>query len=79
METGIEKIGSNSIGVLKDPFMKSNITAIRVSSYKSSYSVNHYGTVEFQNGNSKGEQKFTGDSFDDVVLKIKKFIDLELR
>lgn len=79
MKKEIEELGSNAVGVLKDPFNKTSIKSIYVSSYKG-YSgiLVHYGKVEFDNGNTKGEQKFEGESFDDVVLKIKRFIDLEL-
>lgn len=63
--------------ILNDPFKVDKVVSVRVSSYKSPFGreIIHRGTVEFENGNTKGEQIFTGSSFDDVVLQIKSFID----
>lgn len=67
--------------VLKDPFGKRNVTRIYVSMSQSlfndTFSAN--GSVEFKNGDTHGEQKFNGDTFDDVVLKIQAFLKNELK
>jgi hypothetical protein len=68
--------------VLNDPFKKTHVKRIYVSFSENvfidgKYSAN--GSVEFANGNTKGEQKFDGDTFDEVVLKIKSFLDNDLQ
>jgi hypothetical protein len=68
---GKEKLPS----ILKDPFSKINVRRIYVSF---SYTFNQWqanGSVEFLNGDTKGEQKFEGETFDEVVLKIKTFLE----
>ena len=63
---------------LKDPFSKTKITRISVSSAESIFNKGtfyHTGTIKFQNGNTKGEQSFSEDSFDNVVIKIKSFLE----
>jgi hypothetical protein len=73
LEIGNAKMPS----VITDPFKKGRVTGIHVHASKSiigggwSFS----GTVKFENGQTAGEQKFNGDSFDDAVLKIKAMID----
>ena len=70
-QIGKEKLPS----IVKDPFNKNAVKRIYVSfsEFCGSWSAN--GSVEFQNGNTKGEQKFTGQTFDDVVLQIKSLIN----
>jgi hypothetical protein len=53
------------------------VTRIYVSFYKNIFGGNFSasGSVEFQNGNTKGEQNFTGETFDEVVLKIKAMLE----
>lgn len=60
--------------VIKDPFVKVHIKHISVRWYNT-FKIYARGTVEFQNGNTKGEQEFEGDTFDEVVLKIKAMIE----
>jgi len=62
--------------VLNDPFAKVHINRIYVSfrnSWNSGWVAS--GSVEFRNGETKGEQEFTGRTFDEVVMKIKSFIE----
>ena len=63
--------------VVKDPFNKSKITSVSVRYSKGFFNdkFTAYGRVEFEDGNTKGEQQFTGDTFDDVVLSIKSMIE----
>lgn len=72
-------IGYTSMpSVLNDPFKKICITGIHVA-YRESFRKWHAtGWVEFENGATKGEQRFTGETFDDVVQQIKSFINNEL-
>ncbi len=71
-----EYIGKEKLpSVLKNPFGKNSIKRIYVSFSQFSDRWSANGSVEFENGNTKGEQKFTGQTFDDVVLQIKALID----
>ena len=77
-----KNIGNQSLPtVLKDPFKKNCVKRIYVN-YSEGW-INEVwianGVVEFGNGNTKGEQKFEGASFDEVVQKIKIFIEQELK
>jgi hypothetical protein len=67
--------------ILKDPFKKNCVKRIYVN-YSEAWSGKEWkanGVVEFSNGNTKGEQSFSGESFDEVVAKIKIFITEELK
>ena len=66
--------------IIKDPFKKNCVKQIYVY-YSHSWIGDKWeasGSVQFTNGNTKGEQLFSGDTFDEVVMKIKNFIDNEL-
>jgi len=70
-----EQLGKEKMpSILKNPFNKNSVKRIYVSfsEYSNRWSAN--GSVEFQNGNTTGEQKFTGQTFDDVVIQIKEFV-----
>jgi hypothetical protein len=76
--TKIENFGNQSLpSIIKDPFNKNKIYNIEVSF--SDWSMNGgwkaEGTVRFANGNTKGQQNFKGQSFDDVVAQIKTMIE----
>ena len=63
--------------VIKDPFSKNKIKSISVT-YQDFWSNGKWeatGRVQFKNGNTEGEQKFEGTSFDDVVMQIKAMLD----
>jgi hypothetical protein len=64
--------------VINDPFKKTKVRSLTVHCWQSSILDKKWsfgGTVKFENGNTSGEQSFTGKSFDDVVLQIKAMID----
>lgn len=70
--------GTTMPSVISDPFVKKHIVDVSVHAWKSHfapYDWHFSGKVEFQNGDTKGEQRFNGDTFDDVVLKIKAMIE----
>ncbi len=77
----LETLGSEKMpAILKDPFKKNCVKRIYVN-YSEGWTIGKWsgnGAVEFENGNTKGEQKFTGESFDEVVAKIKAFVTTEL-
>ena len=55
--------------ILKDPFKKNCVKRIYVS-YSESWGGQEWwanGNVEFSNGNTKGEQTFVGETFDEVL------------
>lgn len=66
---GQEKMPS----VINDPFAKTHITGISVRWYNNSLKAR--GNVDFENGSTKGSQEFSGETFDEVVLKIKAMLE----
>jgi len=75
----IESIGKEKMpSVLNNPFLRDRIKSIRVNFIQNVFDENDwsaYGSVEFKNGNTSGEQKFKGATFDEVVLQIKSFFN----
>ena len=75
----LEGLGHSKLPTdVKNPFGAKNIESISVCFHKGyfhPYEWSAYGTVKFKNGNTEGEQKFSGESFDDVVVKIKRMLD----
>lgn len=73
-------VNSESLSsVINNPFQKTKIKRIYVSYSQNIFSSDDKwsasGSVEFENGNTKGEQGFSGNTFDDVVLQIKSLIE----
>jgi ABC-type antimicrobial peptide transport system permease subunit len=70
---GKEKLPS----IINDPFKKSKVKSIRVHYGEKVFGIgwHAYGVLEFQNGNTTGEQKFNGETFDDVVASIKEVLN----
>lgn len=69
----------NSVSIINDPFNTRSMKSLRVFCYKlggSGWSYN--GAVEFQNGDTEGQQNFKGKDLRDVLMKIEAFVkDLE--
>lgn len=67
---------NKSVSPLKDPFEKDCVTSISMRYWKGSFSDDWYftGTVEFINGNTKGEQKFDCSSPDQLHAEINEFL-----
>jgi hypothetical protein len=79
METKIiQSIGNEKMpSILKDPFKKNAVTKIYVHFSQGIFDKEKWdasGNVKFSNGNTHGEQKFKGETFDEVVLQIKAFL-----
>lgn len=73
-----ESFGNESMpSELKNPFAPDKIKSIYVRYAYSGFSHNWqaYGSIEFENGDTTGEQKFEGETFDGVVQKMKIFIE----
>lgn len=74
----ILKLGNTNISVLKDPFKKNKIIRVSVNFSENEFREGNWkarGYVDFKNGNTQGQQKFEGETFENVVLQIKTFID----
>lgn len=70
--------GSNKLpSVIQDPFSKTKITGIYVdfTDFWGRGNWEASGRVTFQNGDTKGEQRFKGPTFDSVVEQIKAMIE----
>lgn len=73
----LENIGNAKLpSVIKDPFGKTKVTKITVSfeDFWNSGKWKARGYVYFKNGDTCGDQKFEGETFDEVVLKIKSML-----
>lgn len=66
--------GKNKLpSVINDPFGKTKIISISVFYQQRLFNNDQWyawGSVEFKNGNTKGEQRFEGSNFNDVVVQI---------
>jgi len=62
--------------IINNPFNKISVKDITVYT-RQSWSGNWYakGSVEFENNNTTAVQSFEGKDFDEVVLKIKAFLE----
>lgn len=70
---GKEKLPS----IINDPFNKTSITKINVT-YEDFWGRGEWkahGYVYFKNGNTSGDQRFEAETFDEVVIQIKAFIE----
>ena len=69
--------GKNYLSPVNDPFNKDSLESVWISirrrTFEEGYNIS--GKVEFKNGDTKAEQQFKGETFDDCVLKIKVFIE----
>lgn len=75
----MEQIGNvnNLPEELNNPFNSDCITDINIRTYKSGWSSSWrtYGIVQFEKGNTTGEQKFEGIDLIDVLRKIYAFVN----
>lgn len=65
--------------VIQNPFGKTKIRRVCVFFYPfgtmGDSCAKASGSIEFYNGETKGEQSFMGDTFDEVVLKMKAMLE----
>ena len=66
---------SKTPSIIADPFGFEKITSIHLHSYNWGNRWTHSGSVNFKNGNTKGEQIFECNSIDGVLKKIHTFIN----
>ncbi|HTJ52589.1 MAG TPA: hypothetical protein VL443_24205 [Cyclobacteriaceae bacterium] len=70
----IEGMGNETMpSVIKDPFNKNKIEMVAIYLMKSMFDdkYNASGKIKFKNGNTVGEQEFTGKSIDDIIIQMK--------
>ena len=61
---------------LKDPFNKERIQSIHMHYYNRSWSDPGWiATIEFINGNTRGEQKFEDKDFQSLLGKMEQFVN----
>lgn len=83
MNEELKKIGNEALSTtITDPFSKECITNVFVNMSKLVRRGKPYwycyGFVEFTKGSTTGKQRFDGDTFDEVLVKIRDFINHEL-
>lgn len=75
-------MGNESLSVINNPFNKDGIKSVSIR-YERKFLGNGEweatGWIEFQNGDTKGSQKFEAPTFDEVVLQMKACINQLLR
>lgn len=66
------------LSILKDPFSKNCVEHIFISVRRGMFKreeVSYTAKVEFENGNTKGEQKIEAANMDELLARTKEFID----
>lgn len=73
--------GEEQLSVIQNPFNKNKIVRLYVSYRKKTFEDAWYatGSIEFENGKTKGEQNFEADTFDEVVIQMKACINQLLK
>lgn len=77
MSNILKSFGNETLpSVINDPFKKTKVVKFTTWCAKSilNDSWTYSGSLYFENGNTTGEQKFSGTSFDDVVSQMKSCI-----
>lgn len=76
----MNELGQETIpSLINNPFLKEKIIKVYILFSPKLFSNGEewtaHGTVEFQNGNTKGLQTFKSPSFDGVVIQMREFIN----
>lgn len=67
---------ANRISELTNPFEADCIIRLSTWCAKNGWSGWRYtGTIEFENGNTKGEQKFSAENFGALLKKMELFVE----
>jgi len=71
-----EEMEHDALSSMKNPFLSDKIESIRFYIYpRSRYNPEEWSaTIEFKNGNTSGEHKFTGKDFSVLVKEVQNFI-----
>lgn len=57
----------------KNPFNSQKIEAVRMHIYPKDNDIR--ATIEFKNGNTKGEQSFRGSDFNEIMRRMQAFVN----
>lgn len=72
----VEDIKQSAASILKDPFNVGSMVQLSTFASKGYLGTWTYrGTVGFKNGETEGEQKFTGESLQDLLVKMQAFVE----
>lgn len=73
--------GDEQLSVIQNPFNKNKIVRLFVFYHKNIFNDtwSASGSIEFESGNTKGEQKFEASTFDEVVIQMKACINQLLK
>lgn len=66
---------TTAISILNDPFNAARITGVSLRYRKFCGEGTFSGHVEFKNGNTDGRQNFDAANFDELIVKVKAFIE----
>ena len=68
--------GSTGLTEMKDPFSSSCVQSVTLRLWKMwpNSPPKIYANVEFENGNTKGEQKIEADSMNELIKKVETFL-----
>lgn len=68
----------DALSEIKDPFLKDKIICLLINVSKgifSPYAWRFSASVEFKNGDTEGKQNFNASSFDELIVKVKAFLE----
>lgn len=73
----IFKAERKAVSPVTDPFKKKCIDSIHLHALKRTFSddISVSGSVKFINNNTKGEQEFEAATLDELLYKIKTFVE----
>lgn len=65
------------LSILRDPFASENIVLVRACWVRGRVTegVHIYGEVGFRNGATEGKQEFQAATYEELLLKIKAFVE----
>ena len=69
---------STGLSILKDPFSKNCVEHIFIHVRRGMFNrdeISYDAKVEFENGNTKGEQKIVAANMDELLVRTKEFIE----
>ena len=68
--------GDKGLSEMKDPFASSCVQSVNLRWWKMwpSDPPKIYATIEFQNGNTKGEQRINAESMNELIKKVESFL-----
>ncbi len=76
----VGEIKDEHISSFKDPFLVDKVQSMFIHMYKSPFdqTISWSGSIDFKNGQTKGTQHFQGLTLEEVLIKMKVFLDNDL-